>query len=84
MADRVEDDLELGVVFLLEIVKAVAKIGVVGQGPAKADERTDYKYAHVHRLWAAQNVRRHKGAVFGERIRREPGIPMLLGTGHNL
>jgi hypothetical protein len=84
LMDRVEDDLELGVVFLLEIVKAVGKIGVVSQGPAKADKRTNHKHAHVHRLWTAQNVRRHEGAVFGERIRREPGIPVLLGTGHNL
>ncbi len=84
LADGVEDDLELGVVFLLEIVKAVGKIGVVGQGPAKPDKRTNHKHAHVHRLGAAQNVRGHEGAVFRERIRREPGISVLLGTGHNL
>src|SRR4051794_16555281 len=67
-ADRLEDDLELAVVQLLELVDALREIRVLGNHLPEVNECTDDLDIYADRAVAAQHAGEHRDAVFGERV----------------
>src|SRR5947209_1009000 len=69
-ADRIEDDLKLGVVFLFQCREFAGKIGIGEKHLTQADECAHDRDVHVHGAFAAQNAREHRHALLGEGVRQ--------------
>src|SRR4051794_33614234 len=68
-ADRLEDDLELSVVKLLELVDALREIRMLRNDLPEVNECTHDLDIYADRAVAAQHAGEHRDAVFGERVR---------------
>ena len=68
-ADRVEDDLELGVVFFLERIELTGEVGVRREHLPQADEGAHDFNVDLDGAPAVENAREDGYALLGEDIR---------------
>ena len=81
---RIEYRLELAVVATLERIDSMSQFRVARDGMPKPYERSDDSNADGHRLWAAQDGRKHGDTMFGEREGPESKISPAGGCGRKL
>ena len=84
LADRVEDDLELAIVFGFQRIESAGEVFVGGKGLAKLHEGAHHVQAHLDRAGGVEDGSSHERAVLGEGVGRKARVAVALGTGRKL